>query len=159
MREIKPFVYENLTAKQRVIAAMNAEARGDREELQRLVRTCPKKSYQMNDAEFSDTMQNLFATSMAVELDLARAAVRYLFLCWLDKDPPPHLLNGMAVIQAAWDEEVSEMGLDPQTMAKAGCPRDWIIDQLIDQAEPPDPEEVKLLRHQITEAQAGRFEV
>lgn len=159
MREIKPFVYESLTPKQRIIAAINAEARNDQEERQRLVRTCPKKSYLMNDAAFSDTLQELFVTSMAVELDLASAAINYLFLCWRNIDPPPSILNGMAVIQAAWDEEVSEMGIDPQAMAKAGCPRHLIIDLLMDHAAPPDPEEVKLLRHRITEAQAGRFEV
>ena len=50
---IKPIVYENLTPHQRVVAAFEAMARGDKDEADRLRETCPFKNYRQRDAAFS----------------------------------------------------------------------------------------------------------
>lgn len=50
---IKPQIYESLTPRQRVIASIEALARGDEEEKRRLVKSCPKKSYLQTDTAYS----------------------------------------------------------------------------------------------------------
>lgn len=46
--------YGRIEADERFRLALRAAARDDHEELERLVRSCPKKVYRMNDAEFAD---------------------------------------------------------------------------------------------------------
>lgn len=72
---IKPIVYENLTASQRVIAAMEALARNDDKEHERLLKTCPKKTYSMEDYEFTGKMNALHDLALAVECDLRGCAI------------------------------------------------------------------------------------
>jgi hypothetical protein len=159
MKSISPTVYESLTPRQRIIATIEAEARGDDEESQRLVKTCPKKNYQMNDAAFSDEMQGLMMRSMAFECDMAEMAMHYLLCMWRNKGDPEGWLANMAILQAAWDEEVTDMGIDPVTMAKAGKPRLPLVNLLLDLAPPTNPEAVQELRQRLAQAQDNRREL
>lgn len=149
MKNISTHVYESLTNRQRIIATVEAEARHDAEEVQRLVKTCPKKSYLMTDADFSEGMQSLLIRSMAFECDIADMAIHYLFLSWLKKGDPESLLASMSVVEAAWHEELEDMGIDLAAMAKIGRPRSEVVSFLLDQAPPPDPAKVKALRDKL----------
>jgi hypothetical protein len=159
LKALNASLYERLTPQQRIIAAIEAEARDDRAELQRLVQTCPKKSYLMSDCAFSEGVQKLMLSSMMVELDLTRLTATYVLIAWLDKGDPDKCLDDMATIQAAWEEEVSEQGIDMAAMAKAGCPRHPIVECLLGFAEPADPAAVKELRERMATVEAEGFEV
>lgn len=155
MKNISAHVYESLTNRQRIIATVEAEARDDAEEVQRLVKTCPKKSYLMTDADFSEGMQSLLIRSMAFECDMADMAIHYLFLSWLKKGDPEAFLASMSVLQATWHEELEDMGIDPAAMEKIGKPRSEVVSFLLDQAPPPDPAKVKALRERFSEFELG----
>jgi len=131
MKNISLAVYENLTPRQRIIAIIEAEARDDQNEVQRLVRTCPKKTYRMTDGAFADAMQNLMGRSLAFELDMANLAITALFKLAIDENDPLPWINQMAALQAAWRAELESGGINPTSMAKAGCPRHCVVDALI----------------------------
>ncbi|MEP1696770.1 MAG: hypothetical protein ABJJ69_09565, partial [Paracoccaceae bacterium] len=77
MKKISPLVYENLTPQQRVVAYVEALARGDEKERRRLIRTCLKEAYIQPDLRFSDSIENLLGLAMAVQCDLQEC-----ILCW-----------------------------------------------------------------------------
>lgn len=85
MKSISPTVYESLTPRQRIIATIEAEARDDQDEVQRLVKTCPKKTYRMNDADYAEEVQLLLADSMAMECDMSYMAINFLFVSLIFK--------------------------------------------------------------------------
>ena len=78
MRKIASTVYEDLTPRQRVIASVEAEARGDQDERQRLMSSCPRLNYCRTDAAYSDAMERLMRMALAVEADLRGAALSFL---------------------------------------------------------------------------------
>lgn len=156
MKSISPTVYESLTPRQRIIATIEAEARDDQEEVQRLVKTCPKKTYRMNDADYAEEVQLLLADSMAMECDMSYMAINFLFVSLRGKSSPEIWLNSMAVLQAAWDAEIEERGIDPATMSKAGCQRHPIVNYLLDTAPPPSAEAVQELRQRLAQARENR---
>jgi len=116
---IKSIIYENLTPRQRLIASIEAMARGDDSEHEKLARTCPRKSYQQADYQYSGAMQNLLTAAIAVEheltsnvlsLFLAIRMERYEFLeMFLQK-----IVDGYA----AWNRQMQAMGIDPRSMEK-----------------------------------------
>jgi hypothetical protein len=70
MKTISPLVYQNLDPKQRVVACVEALARGDEAEDRRLSESCPKLTYVQTDRRFEDTMHDLLGLAMAIEADL-----------------------------------------------------------------------------------------
>jgi hypothetical protein len=79
MNKITTSVYENLTPKQRVVASIEAESRGDAAERKRLIQTCPKVTYSQNDAKFSETMDQLLIAAAGIECELRGHALSFLF--------------------------------------------------------------------------------
>ena len=144
MSNIKHMVYESLTPRQRIIASIEALARGDEEEKSRLVESCPKKNYRQNDAEFADKMGALMTLMLAVECDL-RGSVLGFFLALRTEPKSVHeILQNIADIQAAWEEFISSLGIDPETMAKAAPPFGAFL-ELIDGLLPdPDHDNVEI---------------
>ncbi len=71
--------YGRIEADERFRLATRAAARDDHEELERLLETCPEKTYRMNDAEFADRASGarLLALLVVGEIrpHIARAAV------------------------------------------------------------------------------------
>lgn len=159
MKDIAQQVYDKLTPRQRIIATIEAEARDDAEEVRRLVKSCPKKTYTMNDANYAEEMQMLLADSMSLECDMSHMAINYLLLEKCGKGNPESWLTGMATLQAAWDAELEERGIDPAAMAKAGCPRHPLIDWLLDSAPPPTAEAVQEVRQHMAKIQGNRPEI
>lgn len=148
---IKPQIYESLTPRQRVIASIEALARGDEEEKRRLVKSCPKKSYLRTDAAYADTMDLLICLSVAIEADLRGCALNYFFASWQEgKDGKPRTafkqasLQNMADIIQAWRNALKNQGIDPNTMEIASRNIthflvEWLEFEMFD----PDPEQVK----------------
>jgi hypothetical protein len=131
-------VYEVLSPRQRIIAAMDAIARDDTAELERLKSTCPIKTYRQRDAAFSDTVEALSGAGLAVESDLRGAA-----LSWMVGDIPEQgeaLLYDMAAIEAAWLALLADMGITSPTAAAP--PRHQLVVHLLEIAPTPESERV-----------------
>ena len=139
---LKPAIYESLSAPQRVIATIEALARGDREEEQRLTESCPFKTYRQRDAAFSDTMDSLIAMSIAVELDLTACALSFLALARHPEEQLEHLQK-MANIQGGWLAVLDELGTRPDAMLGSGPPRHCIVTYLLTVIPECDPDPTK----------------
>lgn len=111
MKQIKSSAYENLTPQQRVIAAMEACARDDGDELRRLRDTCPKLIYKMTDAKYSDTMQSLSILAITVENDLRGLAIGFLLSCDEENCDRFAFLSSILSIRDAWHEILNGRGI------------------------------------------------
>jgi hypothetical protein len=72
--------YDRLEPEERFRAALEADARGDDDERRRLIDSCPRLTYKMNDAAFTDRVDaaHAMATSIAVDLGPRLANLRML---------------------------------------------------------------------------------
>ncbi len=143
MKALNPNLYATLTPRQRVIATLEAEARGDEQEVERLIKTCPKKTYTMNDAAYTDTMAGLASAILAVECDLLSTALICTLTVKRNFDIFDRYAQRLADVQAAWRETLEENGINPDTMAKVAPIRHPLLAYLLEKAPPPDPEAVK----------------
>ncbi|HEX2752345.1 MAG TPA: hypothetical protein VHP34_04425, partial [Alphaproteobacteria bacterium] len=75
---IKPSIYENLTHNQRIIATVEALARGDEAEKQRLIETCPKGIYKRSESGYADRMEALEILALLVESAMCDAALNLM---------------------------------------------------------------------------------
>lgn len=150
--KLKPIVYENLTIRERIIASVEALARGDMDERQRLISTCPKKTVTQTDPAYSDVMERLMFMALAVQCDLRTEAICFQFAIKLE-EPFDIFLQRMADIQAAWHQILEEYGIDPASMDKATRPPHPIVDLLMDlvNAAEPDPEKTKEYKDAMTD--------
>lgn len=146
---IPPKIYTNLSPIERIRAAVLATARDDKEELQILKETCPKRTFLMTDPAYSEGMENLFSLLLALELDLARFALDFQMARIHQGEKKCDIqecaLNATASVVAALDEIIAEMGLDPQAMAKNAPPRHPFVTATITVSEgEADPELVEV---------------
>ena len=151
MNKIASQVYKNLNPRQRIIASIEAAARGDETERRRLITSCPKKTYLQNDIEYSDTMEKLMGLAMAVEADQRECALGFFVALRLDPKNALTFLQRFADIQAAWRSTVAGMGIDPETMKKAGPPPSPIFELIEDLIPSPDCGKVKNLAVEMRE--------
>jgi hypothetical protein len=137
--KIRGAVYEALSPRQRIIAAMDAIGRHDTAEVERLKSTCPIKTYRQRDAAFSDTMEALFGTGPAVEADLRGAALWW----WMVRAIPNQgdaLLKNMAAIEGAWLALLGDMSITSPTATAP--PRHPLVAHLLGIAPEPDSDRV-----------------
>lgn len=71
-RNVHARYYNRLTAAERFALDVEAMARGDEEESERLVRTCPRHTYTMNDPGFTGRWVGINEITVRVYGDLAR---------------------------------------------------------------------------------------
>ncbi len=145
MTNIAASVYENLTPRQRIVACVEAEARCDKEEKRRLIKSCPKKTYVQTDLEFSESMEKLMVLAMAVEADLRGSALGYFVALRIEPKIAPNFLQEISDIRAAWETTVSEMGINPDSMHKAGPPPSPILEMIDGLVPAPDRKKSKEL--------------
>ncbi len=69
-------LYDRFTPEERFRLVLEAQSRGDEEDVQRLVRTCPRYNYAMTDAEYTDRMITASSLVYVVALDLAPRIAR-----------------------------------------------------------------------------------
>ena len=137
--KISDTAYEALSPRQRIIAVVDAIARDDTAEIDRLKTTCPIKTYRQRDVAFTDTMEALDMAGLAVETDLRGAA---LWWWWARTDPDCgiEVLQDMAAIEAAWLALLTEMGIT--SPAAAAPPRHPLVVPLLENAPEPVSERV-----------------
>lgn len=165
---IKPLIYEKLTARQRVIASFEALAREDEAEARRLIKTCRKKTYTMNDSAYVDRMEALHDIAMAVECDMRGMAICYLMEAWLGnrrgarpgafefQSPAIEFLQDMLSIRQAWHDVMKQEGIEPAIMEKAHasqrhCSVDWLLRIAEKMKLKPDPETVAFYKELLVE--------
>lgn len=68
--------YENLTSTQRIALAVEAMARGDMQEMDRLDDTCPRKSYYGIDRLYTHGLSELHALALLYETEVLSRLVR-----------------------------------------------------------------------------------
>src|SRR5688572_28050230 len=68
--------YEQLTPHERFVLMVEAMARGDEVECDRLEDTCPQKVYRREDAEFRDRMKRAYMITMTVALNMRAGLAR-----------------------------------------------------------------------------------
>jgi hypothetical protein len=141
-------IYSNLSTPERIRAAVLASARDDKEELQILKETCPKKAFLMTDPEYTHGVVNLFSLLLGLELDLAFCALDFQ-MAGTKWDFQESALKAAASIVVALDQLIAEMGLDPQAMAKNAPPRHPFVTATVTMSEgEADPELVEVhLQH------------
>ncbi len=145
MKKIESHIYKNLKPRQRIIAFVEAAARGDETERRRLITSCPKKNYLQNDIEYSKTMETLMGLAMAVEADLRGSALGFFVALRIDPKNAPKFLQEISDIRAAWETTVSEMGINPDSMHKAGPPPSPILEMIDGLVPAPDRKKSKEL--------------
>ena len=138
MNKIASHIYKNLKPKQRIIASIEAAARGDETERRRLITSCPKKNYLQNDIEYSETMETLMGLAMAVEADLRGSALGYFVALRIESKNAANFLQDISDIRAAWETTISAMGIDPKSMKKAGPPASPILEMIDGLVPAPD---------------------
>ena len=138
MNKIASSVYENLTPRQRIVACVEAEARCDKEEKRRLIKSCPKKTYVQTDLEFSESMEKLMVLAMAIECDLRGSALGYFAALRIEPKIAPKFLQEISDIRAAWKTTVSKIGVNPKSMKLAGPPASPILEMIDDLVPAPD---------------------
>ncbi len=148
---IKNSVYESLTPRQRVIATIEAEARGDEQEAQRLLATCPKKTYTQADSAYTDMMLHLVAMSIAIETDVRGNVIGALIAVIMEHDDALQVfLQNIANIRAAWHETLEAQGIAPDVMRKFSAPLEHegikFVEGMLPEAQ---PEAVAVIREGI----------
>ena len=139
---IKYAVYESLTSRQRIIATIEAWARGDEAESQRLAKTCPKVTYRGNESAYAERIKTLKYMALVIEYDMRGAAISFLSHPYFSQDPEkdhrhnwhkdlkqrPEQIRGLLSIHEAWNSILQEEGIDPGMMDKAmnGLMHCWI---------------------------------
>lgn len=156
MTTIKPAVYENLTTRQRLTAAIEAKARGDTGELLRLVETCPKRTYEMPDFAYQGMIHALERLGLAVSCDVYRFGISFLVLHSSKQNKfteEHHALFCMQTIKeilSAWNDLLEARGLDPEMTSRAflNIYSHPLITAALkwEDGPQPDPESVKRIR-------------
>lgn len=152
--KIKQKTYKNLTAKQRVIATLEAKYRGDKDEVENLINTCPKKEYKQNDIEFVNQLNTLTTMAVAIECDIRGHALNYLMAIYLDhEDAADVCLQNIADIKCARDEIIKDRGGTTPLMEVSNAsynPINSVIENLIPMPNPQRVKEMKVVLKNIT---------
>ena len=134
-----------------MIASIEALARDDEEERLRLVSTCPKKTYLQTDWEYSEKMIMLIGMSISVECDLRGQALRVFSAILTNRVPADQWLQNMADTRESWNVMLKQMGIDPETMKKAGLPSSPILESIYALLPEPVPENVEKMTVDLNE--------
>lgn len=129
-------LYDQLTAKERFAVAVEALARGDMDELDRLNDTCPRKNYMIGDLAYHTRLTELWRMALLAKhevLELSQNLTALLaILVTLESDDREDSESyeiaavayerGLAILKgkrAAWDDFCSELGLTGDDVLRA----------------------------------------
>ena len=141
---VKTDVYDVLTHEERLTAVYTAYARGDLEEVEKLHRTCPKRTYQMPDAKYYEKFQRINLTWVALELLMTQCLLSVWIIGFKDKHAQKCLLR-MHAIQEAWKRILADHGLDWDKVKSAGPPRHCVINDFLTVVQEPDEKQIESL--------------
>lgn len=152
MKQINPSLYENLTARQRVIATIEAEARNDEEEVQRLIKSCPKITVRQNDSAYSDTLDMLIHVDILMQRNMLMMGMCHFFMLPRDEEVGNKFAQKAANMEAAWRQVIEEKGIDYDTFRKVALPLppvlDWVIGNTYSK-DAEDLEDVKEIKREL----------
>ncbi len=115
-------IYANLAPIERMRAAVLASARDDKEELQILKETCPKRTFLMTDPEYSEGMMKLFSLLLFIEYQLTTYALDFQASRLSEREERFNAqecaLMATASVVAALNQLIAEMGLIPKPWPK-----------------------------------------
>jgi hypothetical protein len=113
--------YDRLEPDERFRAALEAEARGDGREVERLVQTCPRLIYTLDDVAFTDRVDAARGMAMAVAIDLGPRLANLRMLAATREALPHAVALGVDVGAADPGELTPEDVADivDETMGKA----------------------------------------
>lgn len=154
-------MYEKLTTGERLSAFIDAAARRDGEEMDRLNDTCPRKSYRMEDFEYTRRKHWAILFASAVHGDAARIGLAACFGLGLtlaeDADMVEKgeklLCNSVRRYKAkmaAFDRFCEQAGLSAEAMRKAigaddSPAMEWLT-KVSDEVQPVEPTEEEIER-------------
>ena len=124
MNKIKDNFYYQLSAKERITASIEAMARDDQNEIKKLIKTCPKKSYKCNDAQYSDSMDIIELMQFAYEYDILSNYFNAIYLAYFDEmhnenySNSHNFLKKMVDIRTAWGEFLKSKHIRLESMDK-----------------------------------------
>jgi hypothetical protein len=107
--------YGRLEADERFRAALEAEARGDDRELDRLVETCSRVVYNQNDVAFTDRVDAAHFLALAVALDLGPRLAKLRMLGAISETLPRAVAIG---VDAAVETDAAAEELTPEDVER-----------------------------------------
>lgn len=111
--KLKDTLYDSLTPRQRIIASFEAKARGDDQEVEKLIKTCPKKTYQMTDPDYSDEMTRLTITTLMYECQIRKYMVMALAnIHHGNSDKVDKIAHEIGTLHNLWSDYLSDYGVD-----------------------------------------------
>jgi hypothetical protein len=149
MKEIVDTVYQNLAPDSRLVAVIEAIARGDERERERLTSSCPRVTCHQRDPRFTEKMDRLMGLALAIEADLKECALRFFVTLRLDPENSTEHLQAFANILDAWQRTLRKIGIDAQAMASAGPPTSPVFELLQDLIPEPELEQSEALCSEI----------
>lgn len=120
--KIRDKFYETLTIKQRIALALEATARGDDTEKEKLVKTCPKKTYTQNDDDFVQPIEKFFDMALAVECDIRENLLMYSLTRELEMEEGQVFLQRVSNLKEAWKQFASSYGIKEESIGQLKLP-------------------------------------
>jgi hypothetical protein len=130
-------LYDQLNAKERFGVAVQALARGDMNELDRLIDTCPKKTYRTADLAFFTRLKELLTITLMARVEILSTSNKALgvlsVLLALESGDEDEDTEGVAIAEesylrlaamqkgkrAAWNDFCNGLGLDGEEVMRA----------------------------------------
>lgn len=110
-------VYESLTPRQRLIAAVEAIARKDDPEIERLNTTCPKITYKQADLRYADALKGIVTMAITTELHLTSGLLSCIASSKAGmEDAADQFLQITVNRQAAWSRYMQSQGISPDVV-------------------------------------------
>lgn len=152
MKQINPALYENLTARQRVIATIEAEARDDKEEVQRLAKSCPKITVRRNDPAYSDTLDMLIYVDILMQRNMLMMGMWHFFMLPRHEEVGNMYAQKAANMEEAWRQVIEEKGINYDTFREAAFPYppllDWVVGNTYSE-DAKDIEDVEQIKSEL----------
>lgn len=136
-----------------LIASVEANARGDQTEIEKLIKTCPRKRYLSSDNAYSSRMDYLFAMQMAVEADLAKHCLNYVLIMLSRIDTQEinlleeNTLQAISDLYTAWENFLSDKRIKIESMNEIVKDiRHPYVNMMLKSLTEPNQEQVKIYR-------------
>ena len=142
--DIKAESYQRLTAVQRVSATFAALHRDDREEVDRLHKSCPIARYRSMDSDYTDLHNRIMDQTLIIEYELLSLSLWLMYVEQMETEKnvvfAGMVRQKMADMQAAWEALLSDLGIRIEAIEGRFVDRSPVMELLIAHLPPPTPE-------------------
>ncbi|WP_027371132.1 hypothetical protein [Desulfovermiculus halophilus] len=147
MRNLNDKYYKALKAHERVVLSVEAEARGDDDELHRIKDTAPKKLYEQLEHEYVDTMMQLCTVSIAFESDMLSNALTFAWAFGSENSQlqvaAEKALQTIANLEAGRKRIFADLGVSTEAADAYGPKRHPVLEHLVSVAPEPNGDDDK----------------